>query len=77
MSAPEFPSREPPESRAAALRVLRGLTPARRLQTALELSDLVRRLFRAGLRHRHPDLDEPALQRLYLERLERCRRRSF
>jgi hypothetical protein len=32
---------------------------------------------RAGLRERHPEASEAQLHALYLERLERCRSRSF
>ncbi|MCX6365028.1 MAG: hypothetical protein NTW58_12855 [Actinobacteria bacterium] len=40
-----------------------------------ELTELSRELFRAGLRHRFPAAGEAELQRIYLERLERCHNR--
>ena len=55
------------------LEVLRRMTPQQRLMKAFELSDLARALFKAGLRHRHPDLPEAELHDLYLEHLARCR----
>jgi hypothetical protein len=49
------------------------MTPEQRLLKALELSEISRALTRAGLRERFPDATEDEIQRLFLERLERCR----
>ena len=56
---------------------LRQLTPAQRLKKALEMSKLVKRLFRAGLRKAHPDLSEDEFHTLYLERLALCHNRNW
>ncbi len=45
------------------IRILRGLTPSRRLATALEMTDLARAFARAGIRMRHPDWSEAQVSR--------------
>ena len=57
------------------LEALRRLTPEQRLLKAFELTELSRELLRAGLRQRFPEASEAELQRIYLERLERCHSR--
>jgi hypothetical protein len=57
------------------LEALRRLTPEQRLLKAFELTELSRELFRAGLRQRFPEASEAELQRIYLERLEKCHNR--
>jgi Rv0078B-related antitoxin len=57
------------------LDALRRLTPEQRLLKAFELTELSRELFRAGLRQRFPEASEAELQRIYLERLEKCHNR--
>jgi hypothetical protein len=54
---------------------LHRMTPEQRLLKAFELTELSRELFRAGLRQRFPDAGETELQRIYLERLEKCHNR--
>jgi hypothetical protein len=60
-------------NRQIYLEALRRLTPEQRLLKAFELTDLSRELFRAGLRQRFPQAGEAELERIYLERLARCR----
>jgi len=57
------------------LEALRRLTPEQRLLKAFELTELSRELFRAGLRQRVPEAGAAELQRIYLERLEKCHKR--
>lgn len=67
---------KPRPNRRLYLEALRRLTPEQRLLKAFELTELSRELLRAGLRRRYPEADEDELQRLYLERLARCRSRT-
>lgn len=53
------------------------MTPEARLKKAFELSDMVKNLFRKGLRDLHPDLPEKEFQKLFLERLEKCHNRNW
>jgi len=46
------------EALRVQMAILRKLGPERRLQMALELSDTVRAVAEAGIRHRHPEYDE-------------------
>jgi hypothetical protein len=64
---------KPRPNRQIYLEALRRLTPEQRLLKAFELTDLSRELFRAGLRRRFPQASEAELERIYLERLARCR----
>jgi len=58
------------EAHAVQLQILRSRTGAQRLQMALQLSEDVRAISRAGIRARHPDYSEQeltwALNRLML-----------
>jgi hypothetical protein len=55
---------------------LRAMTPQKRLETAMHLSEMVRTLFREGLRQRFPEASEEELHRIYLERMELCHNRN-
>jgi hypothetical protein len=47
------------------------MTGDARLRKALELTQLTRDLLLAGLRRRHPDLDDAGLREVYLRRLQK------
>jgi hypothetical protein len=68
---------KPRPQHAEYLRALRALTPEQRLQKAFELTAFTKTLFRQGLRERFPDLPEPELHRLYLQRLAKCHNRNY
>lgn len=53
------------------------MTPEQRLARAFELTEMVRELFRQGLRTRFPELPEDEFQKLYLERLDLCHNRNW
>ena len=57
------------------IEALRRLTPEQRLLKAFELTDMSRALFRDGLRARFPQASDAELERIYLERLEKCHNR--
>jgi hypothetical protein len=59
------------------LQSLRAMSPEARLLQALELSELTRRLFEAGLRRRFPDLPDNDFRRLLRERLDLCHNRNY
>jgi hypothetical protein len=59
------------------VQALRSMTPAQRLAKAFELTELGRRLFADGLRHRHPGLPEAELRRVYLEQIAKCHNRIY
>jgi hypothetical protein len=59
------------------IQILRRMTPEQRLNKAFELSEFSKALFLAGLRQRHPELNEEELHKLMLERLERCHNRNY
>jgi hypothetical protein len=53
------------------------MTPAQRLQKSFELTEFSRQLLKDGLRNRHPELSEPQLHQLYLDRLRRCHNKNY
>jgi hypothetical protein len=57
------------------IEALRRLTPEQRLLKAFEVTDMSRELFRDGLRARFPQAGDAVLERIYLERLEKCHNR--
>ena len=42
--------------------ILRSLGPELRARMAIEMSDSLRRIVEAGVRHRHPDFDEKKIK---------------
>jgi hypothetical protein len=52
-----------PEAWAVQLRTLRRIGAAGRLAMMFELSDNLRALVAAGVRHRHPDWDDRTVER--------------
>jgi len=51
------------EALAVQFRVLRRIGPAGRLAMMFELSDNLRSLVEAGVRHRHPDWNDRTIER--------------
>ena len=74
-----LPDQDPdtdPEIRRRQLDAYRGMTPERRVELAIEMSEEARAISLAGIRARHPELDEAGareelLRMLYPEFLER------
>ncbi len=54
------------------IQALRRMSPEQRLLKAFELSQFSRDLFLHGLRKRFPDLPDDAINKIYLERLNKC-----
>jgi hypothetical protein len=53
------------------------MTSEDRLLKSFELSDFSKELFLHGLRRRFPDLSDEAIEKLYLERLDKCHNRNY
>jgi len=54
-----------PEALAKQFEILRGIRPADKVAMTFESIDNIRRLAKAGIRHRHPDWDEDRVRRAY------------
>jgi hypothetical protein len=63
-------------NRRVYIETLRRMTPERRLAKAFELSDMTHEALRVAVAARNPGASADELHALYLERLERCRRRN-
>lgn len=57
-----------PAAEATQLEILRKMSRRERLQLALDLSEFVRELERAGIRHAHPEWTEAQITRELLRR---------
>ena len=68
---------KPRPNRAMYIEILKRMTPGERLLKAFELTEFSRKLLRAGLRHRFPELSDEELHRRYLEVLDRCHNRNY
>lgn len=54
------------------IRVLRQMSPEKRLLKAFELSEFAKGLFIHGLRKRYPDLSEEKLKKIILKWSNKC-----
>lgn len=59
------------------IETLRRMSPEARLMKTFELSQFANELFLHGLRKRFPELPEQDLQKLYIERLDKCHNRNY
>lgn len=67
---------KPRPNDARYLAVLKSMTPAEKLHKAMELTEMSRQLFRAGLKQQFPELSPEELQALYVKRLLQCHKRN-
>jgi hypothetical protein len=65
------------QNRRIYLETLRQMTPAARLQKAMELSELGKQLFLHRLRRRFPSASGPEIHARYLERLAKSHNRNY
>ena len=74
-----IPADTTPEAWWVQVEIFRRMTPGRRLELAIEMSDNLRKIVAAGVRSRHPDYTEEqvrlAVNRLYLG--EKLFRKAF
>ncbi|MBC8526864.1 MAG: hypothetical protein H8D22_08410 [Candidatus Cloacimonetes bacterium] len=59
------------------IEIYRKMTPQQRIEEAIQLTDLTYEVMKEGIRNQHPNLDEAAIQKLVLERMEICRKKGF
>ncbi len=69
--------RKPRPNHQMVLRAYRAMTPERKLQAVFDLNERVFGLMKIGLRIRYPDLDDDALQKVYLRIRARCHNRGY
>ena len=62
---------------AAYIRSLQRLTPEQRLDIAFDLTEFSRELFRQGLRDRFGEKSEEEIDRIFLERIDRCHNNNY
>ncbi len=59
------------------IRTLRSMSPETRLLKSFELTEFSRKLFLHGLRKRFPHLSDDEINKIYLERLDKCHNRNY
>ena len=59
------------------IKILRSMSPEKRLLKSFDLTEFARNLFLHGLRKRFPDLSEKEIRKIYLERLDKCHNRNY
>jgi Rv0078B-related antitoxin len=68
---------KPRPNDALYLQILRSMSPQQRLLKAFDLIETARKLFRIGLRQRHPEKTESEIQEIYVQRLLKCRNSDY
>jgi hypothetical protein len=68
---------KPRPNHARYLRILRSMSPDRKLQKVFELQDLGRELNYIGLRQRNPAATDAELDKLYLKSIDQCHNRNY
>lgn len=59
------------------IKVLRQMSPEKRLLKAFELSEFAKQLFICGLRKRFSDISDKDFKKLLLKRLDKCHNRNY
>jgi hypothetical protein len=68
---------KPRANHQRTLQILRAMTPQQKLAQVFKLNERTLNLMRIGLRQRHPDLDEAAFEKLYLQMRMRCHNQRY
>ena len=59
------------------IQALRQMSPEERLAKAFELSEFAKGLFIHGLNKRFPNIGDEQLEKILLERLDKCHNRNY
>ncbi len=59
------------------IKILKNMSPEKRLLKAFELSEFGKELFKSGLKKRFPELSEEEINKLYLERIQKCHNKNY
>ncbi len=80
-AVPDFPEdlsvRKPRPNHQRTLRILQSMTAQEKLAQVFKLNERTRKLMKAGLRNRYPQLSEDELDSLYLRVKARCHNRNY
>ena len=68
---------KPRPNHARYLEILRSMTPEQKVLKVFELNALGKELCLAGLRVRHPGMDEKEIHRLYRKTADACHNRNY
>jgi hypothetical protein len=59
------------------LEIMRSMTPEQKVLKIFELNTLGKELCLAGLRMRHPGMDEKEINKLYLKTIKACHNKNY
>ena len=59
------------------IKIVRKLTPEKKLGKCFDLNEFTKALFLTGLRNRFPNLSEEEIKKIYLKRVARCHNLNY
>jgi len=65
------------ESRKEYIKIIRKLTPEKKLEKCFDLNEFTKALFLTGLRNRFPDLSKEEIKKIYLKRITKCHNLNY
>jgi len=65
------------ESLREYIKIVRKLTPEKKLEKCFDLNEFTKALFLTGLRNRFPNLSEDEIKKLYLKRVAKCHNLNY
>jgi len=65
------------ESHKEYIKIIRKLTPEKKLKKCFALNEFTKALFLIGLRNRFPNLSEEEIKKIYLKRITKCHNLNY
>lgn len=65
------------ESHREYIKIIRKLTPEKKLKKCFDLNEFTKALFLTGLRNRFPNLSEEEIKKIYLKRITKCHNLNY
>ena len=65
------------ESHKEYIKIIRKLTPEKKLKKCFDLNEFTKALFLIGLRNRFPNLSEEEIKKIYLKRITKCHNLNY
>jgi len=65
------------ESHREYIKIIRKLTPEKKLEKCFDLNEFTKTLFLTGLRNKFPNLSEEDIKKIYLKRITKCHNLNY
>ena len=59
------------------IKIVRKLTPEKKLEKCFDLNEFTKALFLTGLQNRFPTLSEEEIKKIYLKRITKCHNLNY